>query len=122
MRRISSQLTWTLIAVLASVAATNAQSKPAFEPPTVRYCDLISNPDAYDGKQIRLRAEYESAFEASVFADSKCVKRWDPKKLIWVEFGDVAFSKTRATTLKQFEDARYRPETDKDGRITSRWW
>lgn len=113
---ILSSLTVSIFFVAAS-----AQSNTPSHTPTVRYCDLLSKPDAYDGRQIRLRAEYDSGFEHSVFADSRCVKVWDANRLIWAEFDDAAFSNTDVGTMTRFEQARYRPETDKDGRITDRW-
>jgi hypothetical protein len=87
---------------------------------TVHYCDLIANPDGYDGKQVRLRAEYDSGWEHSVFADDHCVKVWDTKKLVWVDFDSALASNTEPPIMTRFEKATWRPETDRDGRITDR--
>jgi len=114
----------TIIVSLLIVVAANAQTTSPPEIPTVRYCDLLANPESYDGKQIRLRAEYDSGWEHSVFWDDKCVKRWEPKKLVWAEFDDAVASNTKPATLARFEESRWRPETDRGGRITdkSRSW
>ena len=96
------------------VAGGNAQTQI----PVVHYCELVAKPDAYDGKQIRLRAEYDSGWEHSVFADDRCVKIWDPKKLVWVEFDDAVALNTKPALMERFEKSRWRPETDRDGRIT----
>ena len=119
MRRITLIVGSILLATWTCIARTDTRSS---EPPVVGYCDLISNPDAYNGKEIRLRAEYQSGFETSFFFDSKCVKRLDPKKIVWVEFDDLEISKNTPEIVKRFHDVLYRPETDKDGRMTSRWW
>lgn len=104
--------------------ATNAQGSRASQIPTVPYCELITSPDTYDGKQIRLRAEYDSGFEHSVFADSRCVKVWDAKKLVWVKFDDHVDSNTNQAIATRFNNVQWRPETDRDGRIIdmSRSW
>src|SRR5262245_16601493 len=107
MRRTALLSASILLAISSSVAAKPQSASPV----AVRYCDLISNPDAYDGKEVRLRAEYRSGFEMSYFADAKCVKRWDPKKLVWVEFDDVAISQNDPDIVKRFQNVLYRPET-----------
>jgi len=104
-----------MLCALSVCATSNAQSK--WQVLVVRYCDLVANPDGYDGKQIRLRAEYDSGSEHSVFADDHCVKSWDAQKLVWVEFDSALASNTKAPTMARFEKARCRPETDRDGRI-----
>jgi hypothetical protein len=112
------------IASLLLAAAINAQTAPASQISVVRYCALLAKPKAYDGKQIRLRAEYDSGWEHSVFADDKCAKTWEPKKLIWAEFDDAIASNTEAAIMARFEKSRWCPETDRDGRISdkSRSW
>jgi hypothetical protein len=114
----------TFIVSLFFAVAINAQTAPASQISVVRYCALLAKPEAYDGKQIRLRAEYDSGWEHSVFADDKCVKTWEPKKLVWAEFDDAIASNTEAAIMARFEKSRWRPQTDRDGRITdkSRSW
>src|SRR6266850_7948844 len=112
MKFVLSNSILSLLTITIWFVATNAQGKRASQIPTVRYCDLITNPDTYDGKQIRLRAEYDSGFEHSVFADSRCVKVWEAKKLIWVEFDDRVDSNTNHAIATRFKNAKWRPETD----------
>jgi hypothetical protein len=111
----------TSVAALFFAVAIHAQSAPASQISVVRYCDLLAKPEAYDGKQIRLRAEYDSGWEHSVFADDKCVKTWEPRKLVWADFDDGIASNTQAAIMARFEKSRWRPETDRDGRITDKW-
>ena len=54
-----------LLLALTSFVDANAQSASAPQIPTVAYCELLSKPDDYDGKRIRIRAEYNSGFEHS---------------------------------------------------------
>ena len=108
------------IVSLLIVVAANAQQGFAPEIPIVRYCDLLAKPASFDGKQIRLRAEYDSGWEHSVFWDNKCVKRWEPNKLVWAEFDDAVASNTKLAIMAQFEKSRWRPEIDGAGRITDK--
>jgi hypothetical protein len=111
-----------ILCALSICVTSNARTPSQIQ--TVRYCDLIAKPDGFDGKLIRLRAEYDSGWEHSVFADDQYVKTWDTKKLVWVEFDSALASNTEPTILARFEKATWRPETDRDGRITdkSRSW
>ena len=110
-----------LAASLSAFTAVNAQSASASEILTVSYCNLFTKADAYDGKQIRLSAEYNSGFEHSVVSDQKCVERFDPKQLIWVGFADSVDVKTKPGILAKFKEALYRPKTNKRGEITDQW-
>lgn len=107
-----------ILATLIGFTAVNAQSASTSEIITVSYCNLLSKADDYDGKQIRISAEYNSGWEHSVVADQTCVERFDPKQLIWVEFADSVDVKTKPRILAKFRAAQYRPKTDKRGQIT----
>jgi hypothetical protein len=61
--------------------AVRATSKRA----TLNLCDLIREPDAYDGKEVTFRSTYLSTFEHSAFVDGKCT---DKDHLTWVAFDD----------------------------------
>ena len=111
-----------MLAIFASFLAAYAQSTSESKIPTVAYCDLLGKPDDYDGKIIRIRAEYNSGFEHSVFSDSACVKAWDAKKLIWVEFDESVNVNTRPKTLKKFEAARFHQPVNDKGEIDVEKW
>lgn len=42
------------------------------EVPTVSYCDLITNPQAYSGKMVRIKASYFSGRHTGFFYDLDC--------------------------------------------------
>jgi hypothetical protein len=120
-RHVFSYLVFLVLTVTPCFSGTAPERNSEPKIPLVHYCDLLNRPDTYDGKQIRLKAEYDSGFEHSVFADSRCVKAWDAKKLVWVEFADAAVSNTDRAVAARFDQARWRPEADRDGRITDMW-
>ena len=111
-----------MLCAVSICVSSDAQTSSQIQ--TVGYCDLIAKPDRFDGKLIRLRAEYDSGWEHSVLADDKCVKTWDAKKLVWVEFERAMASNTKPAIMAQFEKSTWRPETDRDERIIdkSRSW
>ena len=53
--------------------------------PTVAFCDLVNNPELYDGKVVRVRAFYRVGFEWSQMYCAECV---DGETSTWVEFED----------------------------------
>ncbi|MBX3291018.1 MAG: hypothetical protein KF855_17040 [Acidobacteria bacterium] len=53
----------------------------------VHICDLIHQPELYDGKTIRVSAAYRYGFEWSEIFCSRCWSR--DKNRIWVSFGDT---------------------------------
>jgi hypothetical protein len=113
---------FVLLLALTSFVDANAQSAPEPQIPTVAYCDLLSRPSDYDGKRIRIRAEYNSGFEHSVFSDSACVKAWDTKKLVWVEFDESVNTNTKPKILKRFREARFHQPVNERGEIDVEKW
>ena len=51
---------------------TNATQPSKSETPIVSLCDLLSKPDDYNGKEIKVRAQYHIGFEYSYFVDPSC--------------------------------------------------
>ncbi len=136
--KLTFKILWSLVVIVAVAVlliigssvywfATNSSSNLHPRPisrvpiPTVGYCQLLANMDDYDGKQIRITAEYNSGFEHSVLSDHSCVKSFDPKRLIWIDFDDSLSTNTRANTLAKFQAAQYRPKTNNRGVITDQW-
>jgi hypothetical protein len=62
---------------------TNAQ--------TVAYCDVLSHPDAFKDKMIRVRALYETDFEESALTAPSCAL---PFPMTWVKFDESWKSRT----------------------------
>jgi len=94
----------TLVLSLSLVAAQeNKPVKSEPKVPTVAFCQLLRNPDSYDGKEVRFRATYRYGFEASEFFDPGCFG--DEKFTNWVEFDDAVKANMNPEVLKKFEDS-----------------
>jgi len=65
--------------------------------PIVSYCDLVAEPEAYDGKEVTVRASYRYGFEWQELFCQKC--RGTGKT--WVEFDEGAAAEYKAA-LKKF--------------------
>ncbi len=50
------------------------------EIPTVSFCELVSHPDAYERKTVRVRATFISNFESNLLFDPKCSGK---KNMVW---------------------------------------
>ena len=75
-----------LLVLLLNILPAQAQNtKPAdaSDIPTVTLCELVYNPDAFDGKEVRLRATYLSNSKVAAFVDQNCMAK---DKRTWVEF------------------------------------
>jgi hypothetical protein len=82
------------------------------EPPAVSLCSLLSSPADYDGKKIRIRAEYNLGFEWSYFDDASC-KEYAVKttpfwtaNVVWAEFGESVNSSTEPAAYEKLKVAR----------------
>jgi hypothetical protein len=60
-------------------------SVPATPPPTVSFCDLLSNPKAFDGQWIQVRGHVSLAFEDFTLWEPGCDKPL--ARSIWLEYG-----------------------------------
>ena len=63
---------------------------------SVEYCELVKNPEKYDGKEVTVRATYRYGFE---WSEIFCLDCRDIGKT-WLEIGDV--TKKSEKTLKKF--------------------
>jgi len=62
--------------------------------PTVAYCDLIRNPDAYSGREVRFTAVYRFGYEWEEFY---CLDCWELERRTWGEFDDEVGSCNKRT-------------------------
>ena len=79
-----------LLALLLNILPPPAQNNrpaEAADIPTVTLCELVYNPDSFDGKEVRLRATYLSNMKVATFADHNCMAK---DKRIWVEFDGIS--------------------------------
>jgi len=92
-----------LILVSAIFAASPQKKEPVQEPlsATLNLCDLIRDPEAYHGQEVKFRSTYLSTFEHSALVDGKCT---DKDHLTWAEFDDA---KIKSSTKPEiFEKVR----------------
>jgi hypothetical protein len=73
-------------AVLLTASTASAQAGgPATPPPTVSFCDLLTNPQAFDGQWIQVRGRISVAFEEFSLRESDCDRPLT--RLIWLAYG-----------------------------------
>lgn len=99
------KLSVLLLVISESLVAAQKNTLLKSEPkvPTVAFCQLLRDPDSYDGKEVRFRATYRHGFEASEFFDPGCFG--DDKFTNWVEFDDAVKTQMNPETLKKFNEA-----------------
>jgi hypothetical protein len=110
----------TVLSLLILTAVVGAQSKPpsagapqsSSEIPTVSLCALLSKPADYDGKEIRVRAQYSIGFEWAYFDDSSCTEYayettpfWIAN-IVWAEFDKSVETETKLEVYEKFRKAR----------------
>jgi starvation-inducible outer membrane lipoprotein len=90
----------SIIVLLLSVVSTNAQTnRPAkSDIPTITFCDLIQNPDLYDGKEVRFRAKYFVSFEVAAFGDPNCTTK---ENRTWAEFDGISIKASAKPEIYQ---------------------
>src|SRR5687767_13134934 len=84
--RIHIFLLGLLFSILPA-AAQNENSIEASNIPTVTFCDLVNNPDMFDGREVRFRATYLYNSKVAAFVDQNCQAR---DKRTWAEFDGIA--------------------------------
>ena len=89
--------------------------------PTVEFCDLVRNAANYDGKPVRLRAAYFSAFEISGLGGPaggpSCL--FGDKTMVWVDFDSSVESVSKPEIYKRFLDSIYAQRVVVKGNIAS---
>jgi hypothetical protein len=88
-----------LLALLLNIFPAPAQNNKPLEAsdiPTVTLCDLVYNPDIFDGKEVRLRATYLSNSKVAAFVDQNCMAK---DKRTWVEFDGLSIKASAPSEL-----------------------
>ena len=62
----------------------------------VTLCDLVHNPDIFNGKEVRLRATYLANSKVAAFVDQNCMAR---DKQTWVEFDGLSIKASASSEL-----------------------
>lgn len=106
-----------ILLLLTSSFLGVAQEKPdqtlQREIPTVTYCELLSSPDTYDRKVVRIKALYVFGFEASALEDPQC----HSEKSTWVEFDETFRRSSKKDVLRKFDEIFYPPRKKTKGVI-----
>jgi hypothetical protein len=90
---------------------TQTRHPAAPEPPTVSLCSLLSRPAEYDGKEVRIRAQYNLGFEWSYFYDGSCkeyAEQTTPFRtanVVWAELDESVKSSTESAVYGKFREA-----------------
>jgi hypothetical protein len=91
-----------LFLLTLSVEADRSK-KRASETPTVKYCDLVANPNLYDGRDIRVTGTYSVVGTGiSRFSSSTCGDRAN----VWVEFNSDYQSCSNSKVVKSLAAMR----------------
>ena len=88
-----------LLALLLNILPAPAQTnKPnaASDVLNVTLCDLVHNPDIFEGKEVRLRATYLSNSKVASLVDQNCMAK---DKQTWVEFDGLSIKASAASEL-----------------------
>lgn len=91
-----SPLLLALLLNLLPAPAQNTKPSEASDIPTVTLCDLVHNPDIFDGKEVRLRATYLSDSKVAAFVDRVCMAKG---QRTWVEFDGLSIKASAPSEL-----------------------
>jgi hypothetical protein len=97
-----------------------AQTVTPSEIPTVEFCELVRNAANYDGKRVRVRAVYFSAFEISGLGEPG-VPACHVDAGVWVNFDPSVESNSKPQIYKRFVDSIYSRKIDSNGNIEAEW-
>jgi hypothetical protein len=103
------KISWIFLAICINALPANItntrdiQSKS--DASVISFCDLLRNPDCYDGKEVKFRAKYVSTFEVSAFVDRNCV---DEGNNMWVDFDRSSINvSTKPKVLQKVREQVY---------------
>jgi len=71
--------------VLLAATALASAGVPATPPPALSFCDLLSNPKAFDGQWIQVRGRISLGFEDFTLWEQSCDKPL--ARSVWLEYG-----------------------------------
>jgi len=91
-----------LLSVLPSLAQNN-RSAESSDIPAITFCDLIQNPDLYDGKEVRFRAKYLANSEVGAFGDPNCTSK---ENRTWAEFDGASIKANSEPGIYQVVEER----------------
>jgi len=117
------KLAFSILLLFSCCYSARTQTATPPEIPTVEFCDLVRNAVNYDGKRVRVRAVYFSAFEISGFGGPAggptC--QVDDKTMVWVNYDPSVESNTKPEIYKRFLDSIYARRIDANGNMEGEW-
>ena len=117
------KLAFSVLLLLSCCCFARTQTATPSEVPTIEFCQLVRNAATYDGKRVRVRAMYFSAFEISGLGEPPGVPacRFDDKTMVWVDFDTSVESVSKPEIYKRFRDCIYMRRIDANGNIDGEW-
>ena len=94
--KIYSSIILLLLSLLPAVAQNNRRASSDI--PTITFCDLIQNPDLYNGKEVRIHTKYLAKSEVAAFGDPNCSSK---ENRTWAEFDGVSIKATSKPEIYQ---------------------
>ena len=88
-----------MLALLLNIVPAPAQSNKPIEASdvlNVTLCDLVHNPEIFNGKEVRLRATYLFNSKVAAFVDQNCMAK---DKQTWVEFDGISIKASAPSEL-----------------------
>ena len=87
-----------LLLIIFPAPARNNADAASQDIPTITFCDLISSPELYDGREIRFRVKYLAGSEVAAFGDPNCTTK---NKRTWAEFDSTSIKASSKPELYQ---------------------
>jgi hypothetical protein len=105
-----------LFAIAADCASQGQVASPAKRPDvdlggaqTITYCEILSHPETFNNKTIRVRALYETDFESAALTAPSCNAL---VPMTWVEFEESWESRTRWRLRHALANQKWRVQRD----------
>ncbi len=112
------KLAFSILLLLSCYCFARTQTATPSEVPTIEFCELVRNAANYDGKHVRVRAVYFSAFEISGFGEPAGRSCHD-NSMVWVNFDPSVESNSKPEIYKRFRDSIYAHGVVMNGNIAS---
>jgi hypothetical protein len=96
MKLYSSIMVLLLLSLLPAFAQNNRPASS--EIPYITFCDLIQNPDLYDGREVRFRAKYLANSKVAAFGDPNCSSK---ENRTWAEFDGTSIKASSTPEIYQ---------------------
>jgi hypothetical protein len=90
-------LAFFLLTAIIPAAAQETRRGRSIHVPTITFCDLMYNPDLFDGAKVRFRTTYLANSKVATFVDLSCMAK---HKQTWAEFDGISINCSRRDLQK----------------------